>query len=224
MTLTSSSSLSLGFSSEVCLTKSGMRISSVARARKIKTLRMRTWAQPTSQLQSELHAGSCAGKALYSSEEVKDSREQQHFRGRDNRWKRVYAKEWRQCQRHFCPEALVAGEGEKRSIHQRNHVGDMQANGSAKPGPSREDCRLSRLLECGREKQPHRMEPLEKISAGQRKGWLHGEHRCLSEQGVTCHWVGEVEHWGKRENVCNSLTLQGCTSSKTSKCRCPESS
>lgn len=31
-TLTSSSSLSLGFSSDVCLTKSGMRISSVARA------------------------------------------------------------------------------------------------------------------------------------------------------------------------------------------------
>ena len=30
--LTSSSSLSLGFSSDVCLTKSGMRISSVARA------------------------------------------------------------------------------------------------------------------------------------------------------------------------------------------------
>lgn len=38
-TLTSSSSLSLGFSSEVCLTKSGMRISSVARATKRKSLR-----------------------------------------------------------------------------------------------------------------------------------------------------------------------------------------
>lgn len=35
---TSSSSLSLGFSSEVCLTKSGMRISSVARAVGIKLL------------------------------------------------------------------------------------------------------------------------------------------------------------------------------------------
>lgn len=47
---------------------------------------------------------------------------------------------------------------------------DIQANGSAEPEPSREDYKLSRLCECGREKQPDQMDPLEKASARQSTG------------------------------------------------------
>lgn len=32
------------------------------------------------------------------------------------------------------------------------------------------DCKLNRLLECGREKQPYKMGPLEEVSAGQSTG------------------------------------------------------
>lgn len=81
---------------------------------------------------------------------------------------------------------------------QRNHVGDVGANGSAEPGPSREDYRLRRLLECGRERQPHRMVLWRKHLQDRAQGWLHGKHRRLS-RAATCHWVGEVGHWEKRE-------------------------
>lgn len=47
---------------------------------------------------------------------------------------------------------------------------DMEANGSAEPGPSRENCKLSKLHVCGREKQPDQMDSLEKPSAGQSTG------------------------------------------------------
>lgn len=75
-------------------------------------------------------------------------------------------------------------------------------NGSAEPGPSREDRELSRVCECGRQMQPDLKDPLEKAPARQN----HAKHGCLSEQG--CHSPLGWGKWGTGlGGGCNSLTL-----------------